>query len=137
MRSSRRPPAARSGSLASLGAAERSVSAHMISPNSVVMKTGQAWKLRLFIVLMLCGGSAMFGAQFKLGGDYSTEFLGVGTLVALLSFVFASLAIRCPSCGARWFWLAISRLDQHQWFNAVINVPACPQCNFTGEQGAR
>jgi hypothetical protein len=96
----------------------------------ILVRSGQRWKMRLFSLLLLGSGGAMIWGLTHLNAAYGVPLLMGGTLGALLSLVFASLAIRCPSCGAKWFWHAISQLDQSQWLFAVQHMTECHRCNF-------
>jgi hypothetical protein len=109
----------------------------MFSHNSILKRTGQVWKLHLCFLLAVAGGASIFWGQSRLDSAYGGALFGGGMLAVLLALLFPSFTIRCPSCGARWFWLAISKIHKDQWLKALLSVPTCPSCNFTGERNAR
>ena len=66
---------------------------------SVVTRSGQSWKLVTAIVALLIGS---FAPLFAASGISWT----VGTVIAIVGYAFGIVAIRCASCGNRWFWEA-------------------------------
>lgn len=109
----------------------------MMSPQSIIKKTGQAWKLYVFAILLVVGFICTFWGQAHTQDVYGGAVLGIGLFAGLTSLIFPAVAVRCPSCGARWFWLAISEIHKDHWLNTILNFTACPRCNFTGKQSAR
>jgi hypothetical protein len=96
----------------------------MIFPNTVIRKTGQWWKWLLFQCLLIVAAFAMFA------GQWFTNLRGLeayGALLGLLAFGFAAFFIRCPACGARWFWQAISNRNQVKW-GSLMQQESCPAC---------
>ena len=49
-----------------------------------------------------------------------------GTLAACIS-------IRCPTCGSRWFWRAMSTQPSGNWLNWLVAQKGCPKCGAFGE----
>lgn len=86
--------------------------------HSVVMRTGQTWKLVLSILLMLIGSFAPLWDVFGMSWT-------VGTVLALVGYAFGCLAITCPDCGSRWFWSAA--LDAGL-YGPLFRSSACRAC---------
>jgi hypothetical protein len=101
------------------------------SGTSLLSCTGQSWKLTLAIIggLGYCAFLAAIEALW-FGGRIAEEIralsLPSGAALALGSFVFACLDIRCPNCGMRWFWSGVSRKDDG--VRLLFSRPACPKC---------
>lgn len=51
-----------------------------------------------------------------------------GTILSIASFLFACLAIRCPSCHTHWAWKAISQEDASEWLMSLMSQTECPKC---------
>lgn len=109
----------------------------MIAKDSVLYCTGQAWKFWVMPIGTIISVVLIFGMQwFKdslLGGWFPIITL-FGILVGLVSFVFPSLAIKCPACGARWFWLAISKKHSTNWFDWLMTQTSCPACGTSSSK---
>ena len=100
---------------------------------TVIIRTGQGWKaiiafggLTLGAVVSLCGpvlsrqSSSDFGVLVQMGG----------AVFGLVAFFFGCRSIRCPSCGSRWVWEAISRHSANRWLSALLTKAACPACGY-------
>jgi hypothetical protein len=89
----------------------------------IVEKTGQAWKYYLAIVPGVIGSSLTVFKPL------------IGLTITACSVAFLCLAIRCPKCHAKWFWVDIwaTRPKQSLW-----TQPECPRCHFAEkETGSR
>lgn len=97
--------------------------------SSVIRITGQWWKLIVALFLVIGGGTAVaFGPA-----EYSPLLVIIGAAIALAGFCFACITIRCPSCGKRWFWEAVSTQSHREWLSHVLGREDCPSCGSTGE----
>src|SRR5260221_3395288 len=112
-------------SVRSLGAPERGVGRHMFE-RSIVTKTGQLWKFYLAYALMLPAVLLTFGATLVSEQVRPWAYIGV-PLFTLAGFVVLFITIRCPLCGARWFWLAASPHDQRRVRvgRVTASLPVC------------
>jgi len=84
----------------------------------------------MFIVLVLSGISMIYG---KINiDDLSSEsffyFVAGGAFAGLLSFIFACVSIKCPFCGAKWFWSAVSGKGDKVWLFWLNSLRSCPKC---------
>lgn len=86
---------------------------------SVVLRTGQAWKLAIAVLALLVGSVAPLWPE--------TTHLGWtgGTILACAGYAFGLVAVRCPDCGSRWFWKAA--LDAGL-YGPLFRRSACPDC---------
>lgn len=99
---------------------------------TLIARTGQVWKLWLSMLLTYGGSALLFMALWEFSEPSSVYLIGIGVVLCLLGLVIPSLAIRCPSCGARWYWNAISRRDHKRWFEG-LSMSRCPQCGYYGQ----
>jgi hypothetical protein len=99
----------------------------------VIRKTGQWWKLGLAFGGVITGGALMFGGLSVLASTQIAVFaVFSGIFLGMSSFIYACSAIRCPSCGARWIWLGVSRNSSGQWLHWLLNQSSCPKCQNVG-----
>jgi hypothetical protein len=96
---------------------------------SVVYKTHQSWKLRVMYVGSFLSVGIVLGAILLFGAESGKEITlsyGFGALVSLVSLVMP-FTIRCPTCGARWMWLA-AKQPHGQWLKWLQAQKVCPSC---------
>jgi hypothetical protein len=98
---------------------------------SVLVRSGQGWK-----ALTLGAGSLLSASSFVTGmmliggrqGAFGVYLLLLGTAIFACSFTFACATIRCPHCGDRWLWSAISHSDAAGWASVLFAQRVCPKC---------
>jgi hypothetical protein len=80
--------------------------------------TRQYWKLAIGVAALVLGSLAPL-----------VEATGIswtsGTIIAVVGYVFALVAVRCPGCGSRWFWQAA--LDA-SLYRPLFKGSSCPAC---------
>ena len=91
--------------------------------NSIIKNTGQSWKLTVVVAALLAGSLA---PAFPASGLSWTA----GTVIAVAGYIYGLVLIRCPSCGARWFWDALMNPDVYK---AVFKGSDCPNCHNRAE----
>jgi hypothetical protein len=99
-------------------------------------------------LLSIQKGRVVFGfALFFLGGllmwihgpietffqweSYIAQLLG--TAIIFVAFAWLCIAVRCPQCGLRLFWYAVSSKECGSWFGWLLNNSCCPKCGFAGK----
>jgi hypothetical protein len=97
--------------------------------SSVIKRTGQWWK----VLLALWGGLAFGAAAFVAARviqpvGWSGPLTLSGSLAGVGCFAFLCWSIRCPRCGARWYWLSVSDSAAKGWDRHVLLRPTCPAC---------
>ncbi|MEW8204422.1 MAG: hypothetical protein AB2697_15230 [Candidatus Thiodiazotropha endolucinida] len=98
---------------------------------NVISKTGQSWKVKATFAVLVLSGMAMIYGQFNietLSNQAFFYFVAGGTFVGLSSFIFACINIKCPSCGSKWFWLAVSGEGHNKWLFWLNSLTSCPKC---------
>ena len=102
----------------------------------MLYRTKQAWKFWAVPMGILVSGALIVGAQWykeSIPDRWYLIALYSGILVGAFSIVCPAAAIRCPSCGSRWFWLAISRNDGATWYERLMTQSACSTCGYRGK----
>lgn len=103
----------------------------MMSDNSLLKSSGQAWKPYTSFALSLLGLILLLLpiSSPDRYGDRASILLIVGGLgLAVGSFVWASLSIRCPACKAKLFWIAVSGHSPTDWLTWLLRRVDCPVC---------
>jgi len=98
---------------------------------NVISKTGQSWKFKtMFLILILSGALMLYGQMNidTLSNDSFFYFVAGGTFIGLLSFVLACVSIKCPNCGLKWFWSAVSGKGNKDWLFWLNSLSSCPKC---------
>jgi hypothetical protein len=94
--------------------------------------SGQLWKPILGWSLIAAGLTALGATQREWGLSISSETWALivlsANLVNVSAFVWMIRRIRCPRCGERLFWRAISGKDHPaglKWFSEFRTCPSC------------
>ena len=98
---------------------------------NAISKTGQSWKIILLFTALLLSGASMIYGQFNidtLSNNLFFVFVAGGTIIGLLSFIIACVSIKCPICGSKWFWSAVSGQGKNEWVFWLNSLRACPKC---------
>ncbi len=106
----------------------------MSNGKSVFSCTRQQWKVLVFSVCV-----AIFVLTIVLHTWFNEWFSPLSQLLldwtgffsGLAGFAFACLSIACPVCGARWFWMAISKKPSDVGFKWFLRLEECPVCKST------
>ena len=97
--------------------------------NSIVARTGQAWKFWLGFIWQALGAIAMWGGLQW----HPVPWLVLGGLATtILATIFQWSAIRCRRCGARWLWMAVRTQKASMWFRWLRQQAKCPRCGYDG-----
>jgi hypothetical protein len=98
---------------------------------NVISKTGQAWKIKALNVSTVLAIASIIYGQANIE-TLSTDSFGLffvgGVVVGLFSFLFACISIKCPNCGKKWFWSAVSGKDKNGWWFWLNSLESCPKC---------
>jgi hypothetical protein len=104
--------------------------------DSLLYHTGQAWKYWMHIWSTLVGVFLAFLAIW-FGGVSPTGYymllLLAGLTITVIGIVFAVFSIKCPNCGARWYWSAVTKKHEIGGINWFLTLKACPVCGATGK----
>lgn len=96
---------------------------------SVLHRTRQAWKLSVPALVTLILVAALVTTVWledQLPMSIQVMLLGCFSLLLLAAIAFPCITVRCPDCGARWYWQAIS--GKGGGIGGLLKQPACPSC---------
>jgi endogenous inhibitor of DNA gyrase (YacG/DUF329 family) len=96
-----------------------------------IVQTGQAWKL--YTAIAGFGGAIVcFTVAFVSLGASSGRFAGftaAGAFLAVATFVWLTLALRCPHCGAKLVWTMVATRPHTSWMIDLAALEQCPVCH--------
>jgi hypothetical protein len=98
---------------------------------SYVRSAGQYWKLLLGLGVCAAASVVLFALlsldRVSRRADHALFELGA-VAVAVLAFTWTCLVVRCPGCGLRLLWYAVSKLPHSSWLTWVFQFTECPGC---------
>ena len=104
----------------------------MIQRNSLIVMTGQRWKLYVLYVLTAL---ALYGALSVLIpplGELITQsreaFLGATGVLGVVWIGWFACAVRCPACGRRIGWWYLNHTGVTNWYTDFARATECPYC---------
>jgi hypothetical protein len=105
---------------------------------SYIKRAGQLWKLYVGMAGVLFGGILIwFGrSRIEAAPDTAIPIIVAGTAVGLTSMVWSAIAVRCPKCGTRLLWRAVSEESSANWLTWLLHLDACPSCGTRSEEAA-
>jgi hypothetical protein len=95
---------------------------------------GQLWKFWVGSAVLLGAIGPMIWLLYSRKGDVGPGIILPLLLTGGISLAFLCLSIRCPSCAARWFWLAVSTQEHTEFEGWLLGLRACPRCAWPGDQ---
>jgi hypothetical protein len=103
---------------------------------NLLQRTGQLWKIYLFMALLLLGCAATLLQGFlyePLGRELAMQ-IGLGGVAMIAGgFFWAGQDITCPQCRLKLFYHAFRHQGFLRWFGWLLQVESCPKCGH-GEQ---
>jgi len=104
-----------------------------------IVTTGQAWKLKVFYVLIVLTGTLF--ARFVLSYNGIEVMPGLGEArspalfltIGIGAFLWLLLSIQCPTCDALPVWIVLREVDASRWLLDLSQSDRCPVC---GQQGS-
>src|SRR6266498_3882365 len=93
---------------------------HFVPRDSVVKKSGQDWKLLVGSIGVCAGGALLWWGLHAIWRDsHQAQADPVSTvggmLLIIISGIATCLSIRCPQCGLKWMWVAVSTQHFARW----------------------
>ena len=79
----------------------------------LLQSSGQFKKLAIGCIVMVGCAFAFWHAIQMNRGDAALAALAF----SLVTMVATAVSVRCPQCGARWLWMAVSKKDIQHWGN--------------------
>lgn len=101
---------------------------------SALQASGQMWKVHATTATLFVSFGLMISAIFS--GLYL--FFG-GVALGAVGIALCSLAIRCPQCGARWYWRLFKAHGygtRTGWARELFRQTECSSCGYNRHDGA-
>ena len=96
---------------------------------SVLARSGQLWKVIGGVSAILIGGTALvYGIASDTADGGGLLWIFAGMFLVFGGLAFACLAVRCPKCGARWVWMAVSQQSSSNYGVWLVALSECPRC---------
>lgn len=98
---------------------------------NLLQRTDQAWKVWLFVVMLIlgCVASLLQGFLYEsLGKEVAMQIAVAGIGLVISSFLFAGLSITCPKCELKLFLHAFKEQRFFSWFSWILQQESCPRC---------
>jgi hypothetical protein len=92
---------------------------------NVITASRQRWKIVL-------GGLMLTPGLYQLLIPAATNFAFTmfAVLCSLGALVFTAASVRCPTCRARWVWMAVSQQKHNAWVAWLMALEVCPSCGY-------
>ncbi len=100
---------------------------------SLISSSGQLWKLYLSLILSISGGVLLLvaGMNAEELTPESSFLLVFGALsLMVIGLLGGGLSVRCPKCGAKLLWKAISEAPASRWLHWLVTLSQCPVCGY-------
>ena len=108
----------------------------MIFEHSIIRTTGQIWKVRVWSLGTLVSIAFVLVAflvfAFSRNNVWFVAASALGIILAISSYVFALISIKCPSCEMRWVFQGIFRIREMNWYDWLAAQSVCPNCGYSG-----
>src|SRR5918993_5007121 len=103
----------------------------MKAPANLIRRSGQTWKIAvgglcLVVAAIATGLAQLDPPPFGTAPEWTAL---VSAVFGLGAVVFGSRAVRCPDCGARWVWIAVSERDHNEWIQWLLMLHAVGICS--------
>lgn len=99
-------------------------------PNSSFLsRSRQRWKLDAMVWMMVVGGAMLL---VGIARELWLTVHPVAVLVILASLFWGARTVRCPKCGSRLFWKALSEQTPSRFVIWLIQLQMCPTCGSDG-----
>ncbi len=107
---------------------------------SVIARSNQSWKLILGLILLVGGAvtdaivsfiAHSHGSAVDNSRRYNLQAVSVA--LAAAGFVYLCVGIRCPRCGTRWIWMAVTGKLNPKALDTLLTLERCPTCGHGGE----
>ena len=91
-------------------------------------RTHQRWKLRTALVIASVGTLTILGGWSGAFASRQIPLLIFGAACGLIGLGLASIGIKCPMCGSRLFWRALSEQSAPSAYSWLTTLNRCPKC---------
>src|SRR5262245_57678828 len=107
-----------------------------------VKKSGQLWKLVCALALAVAGLLMMLHGVSRLGPPSNSDnswllLIVAGTGINVGSGLWVVWAIKCPRCGVKLLWPAVSEQAVNSWLPWLMAQEQCPFCEPSTARDSR
>jgi len=100
---------------------------------SLLASSSQLWKLYLSLILAISGALLVFLTVVYV--EHLTPRSGFlllfgGFSIAAIGLLAGSFFVRCPMCGAKLLWKALSEAPASRWLHWLLTLSKCPVCCY-------
>ncbi len=96
-----------------------------------IVRTGQIWKL--YVALAGFSGTLLLVtiAVFSLAtsGSRVVALTACGVFLGIATFLWLTMALRCPHCFARLVWKMVTSRPHSSWLIDLAGLDSCPVCH--------
>jgi len=108
----------------------RALCAIMKKQESILYRTHQAWKYNASLVIGSLGSIIAIGSFYYYAcPKWHFIYLMIAGIFIITGFIIA-LRIKCPKCGALWYWLALKTPIGNKGLEKLRSQKNCPTCGF-------
>jgi len=103
----------------------------MSTDSNWIVATGQIWKLYIalagFLGALACFTLALY--SLTTGGNRFSAFTGSGLFLGAATFLWMTLALRCPHCLVKLVWTMVATRPHSSWLIDLAALDRCPVCD--------
>ena len=96
---------------------------------SLMQASGQMWKLHAGTTAYAIAVFLIVWAAIE---RINYQLLVLGVIAGLLGTILCAVSIRCPKCGARWYWSALKNVKPG-FARRLVQQSQCPSCGYTAQ----
>jgi predicted RNA-binding Zn-ribbon protein involved in translation (DUF1610 family) len=100
---------------------------------SLVGSSNQVWKLCLSLSLVFLGAVPLVLAFVnieQLTPEKGFLLVFGGLFLMGTGLLAGTLLVKCPNCGAKLLWKALSAAPASRWFTWLLTLSTCPVCGY-------
>lgn len=100
---------------------------------TLLERTGQRWKIHLFVGLFLAGCAVTLLQGFlyaPLGRELTMQIAIAGVGLIIGSFIWSAQSVTCPECRLKLFVHAFRHQGFFAWFSWLLLLERCPGCGY-------
>lgn len=95
-------------------------------------RTGQRWKVHVFLALMGVAGFATVADRIAIRNPslhpHELEISAAGILAGGIGLLWLTLSVRCAHCGERIAWKIVRESSFTNWLTVLWTIERCPSC---------
>lgn len=107
-----------------------------MTDSSILKRTNQWWKLVSMILGVVLSIIIPLASLLSNADKIIVAILvAIGGVFSLIGLFIGCFCARCPNCGAKWIWMAISRnaSSSVHWMARLLSLEECPRCGYRGD----